>query len=104
MATRQKRNNPFAALLIPTLCSGAMFYFIYGAFNGDLGIHSSALMDRKILSMQYELARLKIERQTLEHRVKMLRDGTIESDMLDQLARENLNLGLPDEWVIMSSQ
>lgn len=63
-------------------------------------MHSRALMDRQSLQLQFELARLRDERQGLELKVNLLRKGTVEKDMLDQQVRHMMNFVKSNEFVI----
>ncbi len=100
MATRQKKNSRFTGFMVPGVCICILSYFGFHAYQGNLGIRSRALMEQQSLHLQFELARLQQERQHLEHKVGLLRDGQVEKDMLDQQARENLNLIRENELVI----
>ncbi|MDN5249519.1 MAG: septum formation initiator family protein [Alphaproteobacteria bacterium] len=40
------------------------------------------------------------ERLALEKRAKLLRDATVDKDVLDEYARKNLNLAKKNEYVI----
>ena len=58
-------------------------------------------MDREELQLQFELARLREHRKSLDSSVALLREGRIEKDMLDQQVRHMLNLVKADELVIL---
>jgi cell division protein FtsB len=45
--------------------------------------------------------RIKEKRTALDARVMLLRDGTIEKDMLDEQARQMLGMVGPDEIVVL---
>ena len=51
-----------------------------------------------------ELAELSKARETLEVRVALLRDGSMEKDMVDQQVRSQLNMLRDDEVVIFLPQ
>ncbi len=101
MATRQKKNSRFTGLAIPLVCLGILGYYGINAFYGNLGIKSRAQMDEHSLQLQFELVRLRQERQDLKLNVELLRDGRVEKDMLDQQARQLLNMVKADEFVII---
>lgn len=101
MSTRQRRHNPFARLVIPAICSLLLAYFIFHAWSGRYGIEAMRELDEERTRLEFELARVKQEREALEARVALLRDGTIEKDMLDEQARHMLNLVGPDEMVVL---
>ena len=100
MSTRQRRHNPFARLIIPGICSLLIAYFAFHAWSGRYGIKAMREIADKRTRLEFELVRLKQQRAALDARVTLLRDGTIEKDMLDEQARQALNLVGPDEIVI----
>ena len=101
MSTRQKRNNPFARVAIPLVCAVLLAYFAFHSWNGRYGIKSMRETSEEIVRLEFELARVSTERKALDARVRLLRDGTIERDMLDEQARSVLNLVNRDELVVL---
>ena len=65
-------------------------------------MRSRSQMDNKSLAMQFELVRLRKERDDLKIKVELLREGRVEKDMLDQQARHLLNMVKADEFVIIT--
>ena len=101
MWTKQRKKRRSGALIVPALATVFLSYFGFHAWHGEFGIFSSyQLVDRKA-DLEAKLAGLRSERQSLEGRVLLLQDGTIEKDMLDEQARRALNLSQADEIVIM---
>ncbi|MFZ1814438.1 MAG: septum formation initiator family protein [Rhizobiaceae bacterium] len=76
-------------------------YFLFHSWSGRYGIDAAKAMAEDKIRLEYELVRLKEQRVALESRVRLLRDGTLERDMLDEQARQSLNLARPDEIVIL---
>ena len=58
-------------------------------------------MVEKSVKLKSKLAALKSVREELEIRVLLMKDGSIEYDMLDEQARYKLNLLQEDEIAIM---
>lgn len=103
MWTKQRKKRRFGALIVPALAAVFLSYFGFHAWHGEFGIFSSyQLVDRKA-DLEAKLAGLRSERQSLEGRVLLLQDGTIEKDMLDEQARRALNLTAKDEVTIIKS-
>ncbi|MGB3501111.1 MAG: septum formation initiator family protein [Mesorhizobium sp.] len=101
MITRQYKKRRTGALIVPALTVLSLSYFGFHAWHGEFGLYSSyALKDRKA-ELETRLALVRDERMHLESRVKLMHDGTIEKDMLDEQARRALNLTKPDEVTIM---
>ena len=68
---------------------------------GKYGLDSYKKTSEKAIQLEYRLAALRDESSELKSRVKLLLDGSIEYDMLDEQARYHLNLIQDDEIVIM---
>lgn len=76
-------------------------YFGYHAYRGDNGINSHIKMQQKLVSLDQELAaKIKLRRK-LASRVALLRDGTIEKDMLDEQVRRNLGMVHKNDIVLL---
>lgn len=101
MSTRQKRNSKLSSYAVPALCTLLLSYFIYHAINGRYGTDSLAKLGEEARHLEFELAALRSERIQLDARVLLLHDGTLERDMLDEVARNTLNLLAPGELAIL---
>lgn len=101
MSTRQKRNSNLHRLILPTICAVLSSYFIYHSMIGKYGLESYKQTSERAIKLEYRLAALREESAELKSRVKLLLDGSIEYDMLDEQARYHLNLIQDDEIVIM---
>jgi cell division protein FtsB len=104
LSTRQRRNNPYARAAVPLVCATLLAYFGFHSWHGRYGIQSMNAARDEIVRLEFELARVGAERKTLEARVRLLRDGTIERDMLDEQARMTLNLVNANELIVMRPQ
>jgi cell division protein FtsB len=102
VSTRQRRNKPWARAVLPAICAALIGYFAYHTFNGRFGIYSLNEAREEAVRLEFALARITAEREALEARVRLLRDGTIERDMLDEQARATLNLVNENEIVIQA--
>jgi cell division protein FtsB len=100
MWTRQRKSRRYGALIVPALSAVLIAYFGYHAFHGDYGINAGKKLAERTEALRGQLATLKQERAALDRRLAMLRDGSIERDMLDEHARRSLNVAHPDEIVI----
>lgn len=101
MSTRQKRNSNLHRLILPTICAVLSCYFVYHSMIGKYGLESHKKTSERAIQLEYRLAALHEESAELKSRVKLLLDGSIEYDMLDEQARYHLNLIQDDEIVIM---
>ena len=69
--------------------------------SGRYGWENQQVLKETVIQLEYRYAALQIEREQLQNRVLLLKNGTIERDMLDEQARYHLNLLNHDEIVIM---
>ena len=101
MSTRQRKNHNRHRLIIPVLCTALSAYFYYHSVTGKYGLESYNRTVETVKNLELKLVDLRAERQILENRVILLKNGTIERDMLDEQVRYNLNMMHPDEIAIM---
>ncbi|MGB3415506.1 MAG: septum formation initiator family protein [Mesorhizobium sp.] len=101
MWTRQHKQRNTGRLIIPALCAVFVSYFGYHAYHGEFGITSRYRLQAETADLQAQLDAVKARRMELERRVRLMHDGTIEKDMLDEQARGALNLSRADEITIM---
>ncbi len=101
MWTRQHKQRNTGRLIIPALCAVFVSYFGYHAYHGEFGITSRYRLQAETADLQAQLDAVKVRRMELERRVRLMHDGTIEKDMLDEQARGALNLSRADEITIM---
>jgi cell division protein FtsB len=99
--TRQHKNRKTGALIVPVITAVFLVYFGYHAYHGEFGIESRHNLEMRAAKLQAELDGIRTERAHLEQRIKLLQDGTIEKDMLDEQARKALGFSHPDEVTIL---
>lgn len=86
---------------IPTfLLAGLVVYFGYHGLTGEQGALAWAGYKARIAELEQELALVQAERIELENRAMRLRDASLDLDLLDERARELLNVSDPDDYVI----
>jgi len=84
----------------PLFGVAALAYFAYHTVEGERGVLAWLRLDKEILAAEMQLATVTTERQSLEHRVLLLRPDHLDPDMLEERARAMLNMGRADEMVI----
>lgn len=100
MWTRQHKKRKSGALIVPALTAAFLGYFGYHAFQGEFGIYAGYAFEERAVELAAELEGVHARREALEHRVKLLSDGSLEKDTLDEYARRALNLAHDNEIVI----
>jgi cell division protein FtsB len=92
------------ARLSPYLPTAALafliFYFGFQAFTGDRGLLSLSQRNAQLAARKTELAALQNERRDLETRTRLLRDGQISRDLVEERARYLLGFSDPRDYVI----
>lgn len=97
------------AILFPLLfycVSGAVGgYFLWHAVNGERGLKTREDYERKIASLQTELANLKEVRRLGQLKVNLLRGQTIDADLLREEAEGQLGrVGKNDLVVVFDNR
>ena len=98
------RNRLRAALTAIGLYIGAALligYFGINAYTGAHGLKAKQDLSQQMDELSKELARLKLERASWEHRVSLLRADRLDPDMLDERARAMLDYVHPNDLVLM---
>jgi len=101
MWTRQKRRSDRIRFIVPCLTLVVVGYFSYHIYHGAYGLYARANIMQQIELLEDELHHLRLKNSTLADRVSLLKNGSIEKDMLDEYARRNLNVARPNEVTIM---
>jgi cell division protein FtsB len=104
MWTRQRKSRRYGSLIVPAITAVVLTYFGYHVFHGDYGINAARQLELRTAELQRELSDLRADRAQLEHRIALLRDGSLERDMVDEHARRVLNVADPNELVIYRKQ
>ena len=99
MRTRFKRRQRFGRLIIPVLSVACLSYFGFHVWHGSFGLNSASALEVRRVELAQRLDEVVKRRETLERRVKLMSDGSIEADMLDERARLMLDVVRDDEIV-----
>ena len=104
MWTKQKRKSIRGRFVLPILTAAFLSYFGFHAYHGEYGLYSRIQLEEQKSLLAKQLEQVTADRNALEKRVTLLRDGSIEKDMLDEQARRALNLSHPDEVTMITSR
>ena len=100
MATRQRKQSKIRPLLLPFFCLLIMGYFAYHAVEGDYGLFALGKLQEREASLEGELASARSAREQMEAHVSLMRPESLERDMIDERAREALNMADAKDLVI----
>jgi len=98
--TRQRRTTFFRRLALPLLAVGFFAYFGYHTFSGSFGIWAMDQLNADAAVLTSEHDQLVAERQALERKVATVKPSSLDADVIDLEARQQLNLMRPDELEI----
>lgn len=100
MSTRQHKKSLLRPFIVPIIALGFSGYFAWHGWHGSFGIEARRKLDAEAARLEATLAELALEKAGVERRVALLRPQSLESDMLDERAREILGFVQPSELVI----
>jgi len=89
-------------LVVPILILAVVAYFAHYALSGDRGLGARERMEARIAQAKIKLAEVSGERERMERRVDALKADRLDPDMLDERAREILNLARPDDVIVVT--
>ena len=87
-------------LLLPVCCLLVLGYFAYHAVEGDYGLFALGKLQDRVASLEAELATARAEREQMERHVALMRPESLDRDMIDERAREALNMADAKDIVI----
>jgi cell division protein FtsB len=100
MTTRQRRQSKVKPLLLPVCCLFILGYFAYHAVEGDYGLFALGRLQDRVASLDAELDRVRSERARMERHVALMRPESLDKDMIDERAREALDMADAKDIVI----
>ena len=101
MVTRTRLRAALTALGLYTVVALLIGYFGVNAYTGARGLKAKQDIARKLADLTSELGRTKAERQRWEQKVSLLRDQSIDPDLLDERARAKLGYVHPRDLTLM---
>lgn len=78
-------------------------YFCYHAISGERGLLALMELSKKVEDSRQQLDIINADRLKLEHRVSLLRDESLDLDLLDEQARRLLGYVAADETLYQGS-
>lgn len=102
MAKLRKKNKWVQQTLWSILGALIVGYFLYHTFQGERGWFAMLRMQHEVRTAETTLDRLKREREELQHRTELLRNDSMDPDLLEEKSRELLNYSKPNEIIILT--
>ncbi len=75
-------------------------YFAWNATRGELGLHAYARRQGDLIAAKQNLAAAEQDRDEWQRRVTTMAPAHLDSDALDEQARQMLNLSAPTDIII----
>ncbi|MDP1631479.1 MAG: septum formation initiator family protein [Caulobacter sp.] len=87
--------------LLPTVALvGLIVYFVFHGLTGERGLLLGSQRQDILAAKSRELSELETRRVDLEARARLLRDGSLSADLLEERARSMLGFADPKDYVI----
>ena len=83
----------------PLVFAFFVFYLLFHTFSGERGLYALFKEKRKLELVTSELAQVSAERAALEHRVRLMNSNSLDTDLLDEQARNVLGVAGSDEVI-----
>jgi cell division protein FtsB len=90
--------------VVTCVCCALLGYFGWHAYKGPRGFPYREGLEVKVASLKAKYEGLQAEREKLESKVSLLRPESIDPDLLDELARGNLELAKPTDVVAFTQR
>jgi len=90
--------------VVTCVCCALLGYFGWHAYKGPRGFPYRDGLVLKVAALQDKYQSMQQQRGKLESKVSLLRPESIDPDLLDELARGNLELAKPTDVVAFTSR
>lgn len=90
----------FGILVMPAISAAVVAYFGYYTLWGTRGLLALADVKARLSVEETRLASLADERARLEKRIRLLRSGAEDPDLIEEVARSQMLGGTPGQIVV----
>jgi cell division protein FtsB len=87
-------------ILVSLGCLALMGSFAWYAFKGPRGYDYREGLAQQLVELEQEQTKFASEKTQIEKRVSLMRPEHVDRDILEQLARTELNLAMPNELIV----
>jgi cell division protein FtsB len=91
-------------MIVSLGCCALLGFFAWHAFKGPRGFAYRDRLGIEASELETNLAAITKRRDEAEVRVKLLRPDSVDPDILDEMARQTLNLAKPNELIVRNTQ
>jgi cell division protein FtsB len=100
MRIRRSVTRFFGISVLPAITCALVAYFGYYAIWGERGLLALADVQARVGVRQDQLVQVQSNRTRLEHRIDLLRPGSVDDDLVEELARSQLMEGAPGQIAV----
>jgi cell division protein FtsB len=94
----------FGILVMPAICAAAISYFCYYTIWGSRGVLALADAQARLSVEQVRLATLSDQRARLERRIRLLKSGQEDPDLIEEVARSQMLGSTPGQIAVPRDQ
>jgi cell division protein FtsB len=87
-------------MIVSLACCALLGFFAWHAFKGPRSFAYREKLGVQVAKLETEVAAITKKRDAFEARVKLLRPESVDPDMLDEMARQTLSVGKPNELIL----
>ncbi|RVU39350.1 septum formation initiator family protein [Hwanghaeella grinnelliae] len=100
MAVIQELRRRSKQVVFPVIGACVLGYFTYHTVQGDRGLLAYGRLNQEVTRAKATLDSLQRERESLERRTDLLRNESLDLDMLEERARQSFDLVHQNDLVI----
>lgn len=100
MRIRRSVTRFFGVLVIPAICAASILYFGYYTLWGTRGLLALADVQARLAVQQEKLVSTSDQRARLERRIRLLRNGAEDPDLVEEVARSQMLGGMPGQVAV----
>lgn len=90
-------------MVIPAICAGTVLYFGYYTVWGTRGLLRFEDVKAHLAVRRDQLAALTAKHTRLAHRIKLLEPGSVDPDMVEEVAHDQLLEAIPGQVAVPRS-
>ena len=100
MRIKRSVRSFFGALVFPAIAIAVTAYFGYAFIYGPRGYHAYNDVQATLALHREQLAVAQDARKRLQHRISLMEAGSVDSDLVEELARSQLMDGAPGQVAV----
>ena len=88
-------------LIVASACLALLVYVAWQGFYGNRSFHYRDTLGRQSAQLEADLAAVVAQRVAREEQVQRLRPESVDADLVDEMARRDLNMAAPNDLVVL---